>query len=245
MSASDRNEEKGHPYVLQARDEQQQYAAAMLRENESLRAKVAVLESDHRRAVDQHQAATGELDRLRERLAGIADENQRYAEKHHQIESQSSNLTNLYVASYQLHSSVDRDTVLGTILEIVINLIGSEEVAIYQTGQDGRYHLASSFGVDTERLSAFTPGNGAIGRVVAHGEIFADDQVHGGEHKLTACVPLRIDDRIIGAILVFSLLEHKPSLQPVDHELFDLLAVHAATALYCASLHATAAVVAA
>jgi hypothetical protein len=26
-------------------------------------------------------------------------------------------------------------------------------------------------------------------------------------------------------------------LQPVDHELFELLSIHASTALYCANLH--------
>jgi len=43
--------------------------------------------------------------------------------------------------------------------------------------------------------------------------------------------------RITGAILVFRLLEHKQGLQPLDHELFELLGVHASTALYCANLH--------
>jgi hypothetical protein len=36
------------------------------------------------------------------------------------------------------------------------------------------------------------------------------------------------------------LLEQKRSIEPVDYELFDLLATHAATALYCANLHAEA-----
>jgi hypothetical protein len=37
---------------------------------------------------------------------------------------------------------------------------------------------------------------------------------------------------------VFRLLGHKPQLESVDLELFDLLATHAATALYCSDLHA-------
>ena len=37
-------------------------------------------------------------------------------------------------------------------------------------------------------------------------------------------------------IAIHRLLAHKAGLEPLDHELFDLLATHAATALYCTSL---------
>ena len=136
-------------YVLQARDEQQQYTASLLRENEKLRAVVAMIESDHRRVEEQHRAAVDELERLRSRFHAVAEENERFADQYQQIETHSSNLANLYVASYQLHSSVDRDAVLGAILEIVINLVGSEQVAVYERGQvRDTFELATSFGVD-------------------------------------------------------------------------------------------------
>jgi len=231
-------DEKGRTYVIQARDEQQQYTAALLRENEKLRAAVATLESDHRRAQDQYRAAAEELDRLRAHFEDVARENQRYAEQYHQIETQSSNLANLYVASYQLHSSVDRQTVLNTILEIVINLVGSEQVAVYERNcAPNRFKLAASFGVDAKRLDSFILGTSNIDRMLADARIFTDDEAAGGQDRLTACVPLKIGEEVIGAILVFRLLDHKPSLQPVDHELFELLAVHASTALHCATLH--------
>jgi nitrate/nitrite-specific signal transduction histidine kinase len=231
-------------YVLQARDEQQQYAAALLRENEKLRATVATLESDHRRADEQHRAAITELDRLRSRFHEVAQENERYAEQYQQIETHSSNLANLYVASYQLHSSVERESVLSAILEIVINLVGSEQVAVYERSDvPSEFRLAKSFGVDDQRLASFTLGDGAFARRLANAEIFTDDEAAGGEDRLTACVPLKVGSELIGAILVFRLLDHKPSLQPVDHELFELLAVHASTALYCASLHSVLTVV--
>lgn len=238
MSQERSSDEKNRSYVLQARDEQQQYASSLLRENEKLRAMVATLESDHRRADEQHRAAVTELDRLRSHLQEVAQENERYAEQYHQIETHSSNLANLYVASYQLHSSIDREAVLSTILEIVINLVGSEQVAVYERGDiSGHFRLAKSFGLDDDRLHGFTLGDGAMARRLANAEIFTDDDAQGGEERLTACVPLKVGDQLIGAILVFRLLDHKPSLQPVDHELFELLAVHASTALYCATLH--------
>jgi len=185
-------------------------------------------------------AATHELERLRARYEDVEHENETYAEKYHQIETQSSNLSNLYVASYQLHASVERETVLSTIQEIVVNLIGSEEVAIFEFHEDAHeFRLASAFGVEQSRLKSFKAGSGPIGSRLLSGEVFVNDHVSGGEDKLTACVPLRIGERVTGAILVFRLLEHKQGLQPVDHELFELLAIHASTALYCANLHET------
>ncbi|HET8774858.1 MAG TPA: diguanylate phosphodiesterase [Thermoanaerobaculia bacterium] len=218
----------GRSYISQAREEQQQYVNALLRENEKLRGAVAVAE-------EQHRAAASELERLRARFDEVAGENQRFAEQYQYIEEQSSNLANLYVASYQLHTSVDRDAVLTAIQEIVINLIGSEQLAIYE--HDGSaFRLAAQFGLDDERLATRIAGTHAVQKL-GEGHVFdADPQ------PLTASVPLRIGERVIGAILVFRLLEHKLSLEVVDHELFDLLAVHASTALYCASLHAQTAV---
>jgi len=187
-------------------------------------------------------AATLELERLRARYEDVEHENETYAEKYHQIETQSSNLSNLYVASYQLHASVERETVLSTIQEIVVNLIGSEEVAIFEFHENAHeFRLASAFGVEQTKLKSFKAGSGPIGSRLLSGEVFVNDHVSGGEDKLTACVPLRIGDRVTGAILVFRLLEHKQGLQPVDHELFELLAIHASTALYCANLHETTA----
>ena len=61
-----------------------------------------------------------------------------------------------------------------------------------------------------------------------------DGEVVDEDSGLTACVPLVLDGNLIGAIAVFRLLDQKQSrLAPLDFELFDLLATHAASALYC------------
>jgi nitrate/nitrite-specific signal transduction histidine kinase len=216
----------GRTYISHAREEQQQYINGLLRENEKLRGAAAVAE-------EQHRAAVGELERLRARFDEIAGENQRFAEQYQHIEEQSSNLANLYVASYQLHTSVDRDVVLSTIQEIVINLIGSEQLAVYERSGEKQFRLAASFGFDTDQLAELVTGEYAVEKL-GEGHVFSDPS---NGQPLTASVQLRIGDEVTGAILVFRLLEHKPSLQPVDHELFDLLAVHASTALHCATLH--------
>ena len=221
----------GRTFISQAREEQQQYINGLLRENEKLRAAVAVAE-------EQQRAATGELERLRARFEEVSGENQRFAEQYQHIEEQSSNLANLYVASYQLHANIERAAVLTSIQEIVINLVGSEQLAIYERDGDEHFRLAASCGLDEELLVGVVAGEYAVEKL-GEGHIFMEP---ADQQPLTACIPMQIGERVTGAILVFRLLDHKPALQPVDYELFELLAVHASTALYCASLHAETAV---
>jgi chromosome segregation ATPase len=223
--------------IIEARD--------VLDQREELRSAVASFNSARSELLNElasakreRDGATQELDRLRAKFDDVAQENEKYVTQYHQIEYHSSNLSNLYVASYQLHSSVDRRTILETIQEIVVNLIGSEEVAILEAdAETGDFRMVASFGVDAARLNRANSGNAQIVKRIAAGELFIDDVAGNAEDALTALVPLKIEDRVIGAIVVFRLLEHKQGLQPVDHELFELLSVHASTALYCANLH--------
>ncbi|MEA2569501.1 MAG: hypothetical protein QOI24_1502 [Acidobacteriota bacterium] len=230
--------------IIEARD--------VLDQREELRSAVASFNSARSELLNElagakreRDGATQELDRLRAKFDDVAQENEKYVTQYHQIEHHSSNLSNLYVASYQLHSSVDRRTVLDTIQEIVVNLIGSEEVAILEAdAETGDFRMVASFGVDAARLNRANSGHAQIVKRIAAGELFIDDVAGNAEDALTALVPLKIEDRVIGAIVVFRLLEHKQGLQPVDHELFELLSVHASTALYCANLHEVNALVA-
>ena len=52
-----------------------------------------------------------------------------------------------------------------------------------------------------------------------------------------ACVPLKIGTRVIGVIAIYRLLQQKERFQPLDFELFTLLAGHAATALFGSKLY--------
>ena len=203
-------------YIRLAKEEQQRYAENLLAENEKL---------------------VAELDALRTRIEVFAAENRIFAERYLKIEMHNSNLANLYVSSYQLHASVERETVLQVIQEIVINLVGSEQIAIFETTPAGDFAVSASFGVDAALLKPFRPGEGPIGKHIVPGaSVYANPGAGAPSETLTACIPLVVDGGFVGAIAIFRLLEHKTSLQPVDHEIFDLLAMHAASALYCASL---------
>jgi len=235
-------EESTRPYVDIVRERQQRYVKDLIRENETLRTMAATLESDFRRlqaeVLDARSALEQREEGLRRRLSEIEAENRRYAERYAEIERQSGDLANLYVASYQLNSTVERAQVLTSIKEIVINLIGSENFGVFEReSETGDLHLATSFGIDTDAFATLTPGETRRDELMTSGALFVADP-NEPFPGLLASIPLNLDGELIGVIAIFGLLAHKPALESVDLELFDLLAAHASRALYCANLHA-------
>jgi hypothetical protein len=240
--------EAGVSYVDRVLHDAQRYTRELLDENHRLREIAFGLEEDKRRLAEQLQAFRESAERfdrqqadLQQRLQAIQGESQRFAEQFVEVERQNSNLANLYVASYQLVGTLDRAQVLTVIQEILANLVGSEETAVFERAEDGNLVVISTNGVAPQDLAGVGTGAGVITRVAASGETWITGdggEGSGPEATLTACVPLKLGDRVTGAIAIFRLLPQKNGLEPVDRELFDLLATHAAMALYCTALHA-------
>jgi regulator of replication initiation timing len=223
----------------------------VLKSNEALRALTASLEAEMNRLHEQAISLRHENERhqreqasLYSQIESIRAESQQYSSRYTEIEQQNSNLANLYVAGYRLHGTVDRKEVIDTIQEIIANLVGSEEAGLFELDPETRtLELVASFGLPPEACPFIPLGTGPIGRAAQTGEIFVAEGDRVGpaddlEGRLTACVPLVLDGRVTGAIAIFRLLPQKAGIEAVDRELFDLLATHAATALYCTSLHA-------
>lgn len=84
----------------------------------------------------------------------------------------------------------------------VLNLIGSGEPAIWEVDEVlDLLLLAGAFGAPTGSPFPSTAGS-----------------------TPAACL-LKLDDRVVGAIDIFSLLQQKSRLEPVDRELLDLFAL--------------------
>ena len=227
-------------YVDRVRDDTQKYIRKLIADNEQLSVTVARLESDL--AVAQKELATARTElshrhaaakELEVAIERIRAESERYLAQYAEVETNNTNLANLYVASYQLHGTLRRDAVLGAMQEIIINLIGSEEFAICEVGE-AELIVVAAVGVEPGRVSRWTPRvadviSNRILHVGAAGDRTPDEPL--------VCIPLQLDGVAVGVIVIFNLLAHKSQLEPLDHELFDLLATHAATALYCTSLH--------
>lgn len=238
-------------YVRKVQEETHRFAQALMTENEKLRQLVGQLKNDNCGLEEQVQKIRDELGRHREQradleqqVAEVEADKERVAMQYLAHEQQVGNLMNLYVASYRLHGTLDRAELLNTIKEIVANLIGSEEMGVFRLDEDRtRLHLESFVGIDENHFRTVPLGFGIIGRVARTGEKYfamqdGNWQPSADEAGLTACIPLKTRDTITGVVAIFRMLQQKPCLGSVDHELLNLLATHAATALYCADLHA-------
>jgi hypothetical protein len=227
-----------HAQQLRLQDEVTSLEATRT-ENDDLRAHVESLNVEKLRLSRQLGQLTDQLERhraleakLKTQMVQLESANERFVSRYDEIEQYNSNLANLYVASYRLHGNLDRQQVVSTIHEIVINLIGSEQFAILED-VCGELVTTSSVGVATDALRDLERGDGPVVGCIAQGAVVLPE-----DGRVTACIPLKVGARTIGVIAIVRLLAHKPALEAIDHELFGLLATHAASALYCSDLHA-------
>jgi transcriptional regulator with GAF, ATPase, and Fis domain len=229
----------------------EEFTKEILRENEKLRFRIAQLEGTVQKPGDEAKVRTyeerikkleNEIDAITERYRKVEEENKDFATKYVEVEEINNALANLYVASYQLHSTLDFDEVLRIILEIVVNLIGAEIfVVLLIDDKSNDIVPVSAEGVALAAVPKARIGEGIIGFVAKEGEsYFAADMSKGGDvakGEPIVCIPLKIKEHVIGAIAIFSLLTQKEGFTNVDYELFNLLAGHAATAIFSARLY--------
>jgi GAF domain-containing protein len=185
-----------------------------------------------------------EQQELRQEIGALRRDHQELLERCTSLEQEVGTLSNLYVASHRLHGTLDRAEVLRAIEEILINLVGSEELAIFAVDAGAAtLSLLSSFGLPGDQYQSRPLDDGPLGLAVRTGRTIVIDDASrpADEPRLTACVPLKLSDRVIGVIAVFQLLPQKARIEAVDRELFDLLTTAAAAALYCSTVKALAA----
>ncbi len=235
--------------ILQIFKKGAEFTEDLLKENERLRFRVADLENERKqsgtdRALVQEllqkvHRLEAEKNELVERFSEVERENRDFAERYVTIEQENNNLLNIYVASYQLHSTLDFDEVLGAIAEVVLNFIGAEVflVAMVEEGmEDLRVLVNEGLTIATDRITQ----SGTVGEVVGSGVPHFVTDIDGLSVALESpaiCIPLKIKDQVIGIISIYKFLRQKKRLASVDHELFTLLAGHAATALFASKLY--------
>jgi GAF domain len=165
--------------------------------------------------------------RLRARQLSLREQ----LERHHFL------LERLQATSTRLIQAVEQGHVFEAIGEIIGNLIGTEEAAIflYCAAQQALSPVWST-GVSEEILRQFALGVGLVGRAAHEGASqFRHRQPAAPllpcEENLTACVPLKLDREVIGVIVILGLLPHKNRLDWVDFELLKLLETYGAVAV--------------
>jgi nitrate/nitrite-specific signal transduction histidine kinase len=235
-----------------------EFSRELLKENERLRTELASVQDrqdDAARTPETWDKLRVELlgrirsleeenHSMRDRLDLVERENNQFAQRYIEIEEENNNLANLYVASYQLHSTLDPDEVLKSIVEIAINLIGAEVFGVYLLNEEtGELRAVACEGADLENFPRIQLGQGLLGKAVAAREATCWDapQHKGDLSQPVVCVPLAVHDRPVGAIVVHGLLAQKSGFTPLDHELFNMLGRHAATAIFAARLYSQSA----
>lgn len=172
---------------------------------------------------------------LRERVRALEEENLLLSRESATVMEQSTQLATLYAMLARLHGSLDHAEVLSAIEEVVVSFIGCEQFAIYETEPAKEaLLLRRSMGLAPERLSPVLPGEGDLGELARRGQLFVAPDEGAARSGPRAFIPLLLGERPIGAIVLYELLGHKPTLSSADRELMELLSTHAASAL-CAS----------
>lgn len=228
------------------------FAEELLRENERLRLRIIQLENEKLDTVPAEVEAErdrlrSENGKLRERLelyerrfAAVESENQDFARRYVEVEQQNEALANLYVASYQLHATLDPAEVAQAITDIVVGLIGAAEFAVLLVDEEtSELVVTTGEGVEERFASARVPldASGLEGRVATTGQSFFGEP--GSDEEDLACVPLTLKGECVGVIAIYRMLSQKRGgYTAIDHELLNLLAGQAATALVSSRLYA-------
>jgi GAF domain-containing protein len=214
------------------------------RANELLR---VVETSQQGAAVREAGSAEERIAELERRLSTAESDVKELASRLVDSEHQGGRLMNLYVATYQLHATLDPAEVQATIAEIAINLLGAEQFILLLRRDDvpeddaNEYEIALIEGMYDDEQSPYS------GDSYKGGDSMVDTTLRDGvlrlgptaESPALAAVPLRVQNDIVGALVVLKLLDHKPILRAEDRDLLDLLSAHAASAIFAARLFAT------
>jgi len=187
------------------------------------------------RVVGQGHAPSGEAGaRLAAAEAECQELNERLAEVEHQV----GRLMTLYVATYQLHATLDPVEVQSTISEIVLNLVGAEQFVLLLADEEGKACEVRLMHGEPDlawaRAGRYEGGDPLLDAALIDGGLrFGPSE----QSPALAVVPLRVQDVTVGALVILKLLEHKPAFVKEDRDLLDLLGAHAASAIFAARVY--------
>lgn len=146
----------------------------------------------------------------------------------------------LYAAISELHGAVEPHDVVTVIKEIVANLVGCEEMGVFEVWPLGPvFTYVDGIGIDADRFATLPPSHPLVQQAYTSGEIVvpADptaESILG--RPAAAVVPLRDGATVSALLVLFTLLRQKPVLEREDAELLDAVATHGGRALINARL---------
>jgi nitrate/nitrite-specific signal transduction histidine kinase len=177
---------------------------------------------------------------LEHRLRQLETENRTLSELCGQLQEQNDAISNLYVAKHRLHASFDAAEVMRIVRDIMVELVGGKEFAIYLLDPRQKMLRRVTGGGTAKQPETVALGDGHLGKAASVGRPFYLEAGGGRQRSPEtplAVIPLRSDSESIGIIAIWQLLPHKKGFTPVDHQLLELVAEHAPAALKSAHLH--------
>jgi CheY-like chemotaxis protein len=185
-----------------------------------------------------------EQEDARRRIGELEQENLDFANQLVQVDEVNNNLTNLYIASSRLHSTLDQSETLEIIKEVVINFVGAEKFAIFlfdQGSQTLHFEAGEGFEEEDACYDSISFDDGVLGQAAEKKEnYFCEGSVGEGSDDLLqpiVAVPLIIHQKLIGVLAIYRLFIQKELLESIDYQLFSMLGEHAASALFSSTLY--------
>ena len=211
--------------------------------NQYVRVDVPRLQERVRLLEEENRLLREELQEIKKEYASIEDENWSFSERYLDVDRQNTTLMQLYVASQRLHTPTGLDDCVRRVKEIIVNMVGSEHFDIFlRTGDE--FVSVGHEGAETPTgdvllgtLRKVTDGGMTVVREDMENPASdsgdsgdGGDGGNGGDGPVAA-FPLRVGDRVIGAVAVHGLLPQKSAIEPIDFQMFDLLGEHAGAAI--------------
>ena len=157
-----------------------------------------------------------ELARLRVQTEQLMGSNRDLSSLLVGTEKRSGELVKIIVAFRRLLESESAATALGSIEEILVNVIGTENFVVLLITAPDRMRPVAGMGSALRR---------------AHDESPTLEQLH---HREMRVVPLYIADTVVGALAIQELLPHRDPLNHNDDQVLNLLSRYAATVVMAA-----------
>ncbi len=146
------------------------------------------------------------------------------------------NEARLGVARKRLAESKDEKDAIEGLREIVANLLGSEEFALFTVNRGiAASKVWWSFGIDLEGYDLLRALGDAGRQRLMRGECHVEpsgSERSGAVEKVEAFVPIRSGNQTVAILAIFRLLPQKIGFDKSDIELFKLLSEEAAQPLF-------------
>lgn len=223
--------------LVKEREKSKERIVTLEEENARLRAQVAS-EDAMRELLHKIEALEKEKDAVLRKFREVEDQSAAVAVE---IESELASVANLYVASFQLHSSLSPRGVMRHVMELMGQLVGVEAFAVYLIDDDQKLLVpVASEGLPASELASIEVGSSSrVARVFETGEPHETD----GDSRIGTLAeprvifPLMLEGRPVGVVAVVRTLQQKSSFVHMDQELFKLLGAQAVSALVTARLY--------